>query len=255
VNRLACITLAIASSTAAPAWGDPELPRLITAPTAWLPGASGFVAAAGLDMRGNATFAGDFGLGGIGEVELEVDNDARTCSAPPCGTGSDQQLATTLDLARAAFRIGAPQDAWFAGQPALVLGVRETIDARDSIGELYAVASRELGPVRLHAGIDALTSTIDGARLRPFGGVEYLPPQFRKTTLMADIAWQPIFGEPSRSLEWIGGIGVRYETFSWLTVELDVRAREGESLAGSTVLARLIAHRSPKRCAIRCTEP
>ena len=186
-----------------------------------------------------------------------VTRRSRATSASAASASSSSRVDNDADesLARAAFRIGAPQDAWFAGEPALVLGVRETIDARDSIGELYAVASRELGPVRLHAGADAIASSIAAAQLRPLGGFEYAPPQFRKTTLMADIAWQPSFGSPASSLDRIVGIGVRYETFTWLTVELDVRARASESLSGSTVLARVIIHRGPKRCATRCAEP
>ncbi len=245
------IAIALAASMAA---ADPVEPRLLTAPTAWLPDANGVIAAVGLDMRGQATVAGDFGLGGIGELELGVDSDARECTAASCGTASGDSLANALHLARAAFRIGAPQDAVFAGEPALVLGVRETIGAGHAIGEAYVVASRELGPLRLHAGLDALESSIATTQLYPLAGLEYTPQQFHKTTLMADVAWQPIFGE-TINFERILGVGVRYQTFTWLTVELDYRAREGESLAGSTVLARVIVHWPPKRCARRCGEP
>ena len=246
------IAIVLAASTAA---ADPVEPRLLTAPTAWLPDANGVIASAGLDMRGETSFAGDLGIGGIAELELGVDSDARQCATSPCGTDSGHALATSLHLARAAFRIGAPQDAWFSGEPAVALGVRETIAAGHAIGEAYLVASRELGPIRLHAGLDALESTIAAAQLFPLGGFEYTPPQFANTTLMADIAWQPIFGEMTASYEWIAGIGVRYRRFSWLSVELDYRAREGESLAGSTVLARIVVRWPPKRCARRCAEP
>ena len=247
--KLAAYILLVASTAAA---ADPVEPRLLTAPTAWLPDANGVVASAGLDMRGQTSLSGDFGIGGIGELELDVDSDVRECAAPPCGTSTGQALATPLHLARAAFRVGAPQDAWFDGEPAVALGVRETIAAGHAVGEAYLVASRELGPVRLHAGLDALQSL---HQLFPLGGVEYTPPQFPKTTLMADLAWQPIFNEMTPSYEWIGGVGVRYRTLSWLSVELDYRTREGESLAGSTVLARVIVRWPPKRCAGRCAEP
>ena len=234
---------------------DPVEPRLLTAPTAWLPDANGVIAAVGLDMRGQATIVGDYGLGGIGEVELGVDSDARECTTPPCGTDTaDTALATALHLARAGFRVGAPQDALFSGEPAVVLGVRETIGAGHAIGEAYLVASRELGPLRLHAGIDALESSIATTQLYPLAGLEYTPPQFRKTTLMTDVAWQPVFGD-TINFERIFGVGVRYQTFTWLTVELDYRTREDESLAGSTVLARVIVQWPPKRCAPRCREP
>jgi hypothetical protein len=252
VSYAAYIAILLAASTAA---ADPVEPRLLTAPTAWLPGANGVLASVGIDQRADPSLAGDFGVGGIGELELGVDSDARECATPPCGTSTGQKPATPLHLARAAFRIGAPQDAWFDGQPAVALGVRETIGAGHAIGEAYLVASRELGPFRLHAGLDALESSIAATHLFPLGGFEYTPPQFSKTTLMADLAWQPVFNEMTTSYEWIGGIGVRYRTFSWLSVELDYRAREGESLAGSTLLARVIARWPPKRCAHRCAEP
>jgi hypothetical protein len=39
--------------------------------------------------------------------------------------------------------------------------------------------------------------------------------------------------------EWLAGWGVRYEALSWGAIELDVRHREGEGLAGSTALVRV----------------
>jgi hypothetical protein len=232
------VALMLVTSTAI---ADPIEPRVITAPTAWLAPAGGFVASTGLDMRGEATLDGDYGLGRIGEVELGVDSDARACESAPCGTDDGEALAKPLHLVRAAFRIGSPEGEWL---PAVVFGVRETIDAGDmhAIGEAYAVASRELGPLRVHAGIDLLASSIAAARVFPLGGIEYRPPRFRKTSLIADVAWQPIFGEAIQC-ERIFAIGARYQTFRWLSVELDYRAREDESLAGSTVLARVIVAR------------
>jgi hypothetical protein len=200
------------------------------------------VATAGIDTRGDGSIGADVGIGDLAALELGVDSDAHTEEA-------------ALHLARAAFRIGAHQDAWFSGQPAIVLGVRETIDGGShSIGEAYAVASRSLGPLRAHAGADAIDAGT-ATRIRPLAGLEYTPPQFSKTTLLADLAWQPRFDQETSQLEWIAGLGVRYRAFAWGAIELDYRAREGEGLAGSTVLVRVVGHWPPKVCERQCGSP
>ena len=47
------------------------------------------------------------------------------------------------------------------------------------------------------------------------------------------------------SLGWMLGIGVRYQAFSWASVELAVRARQGEDLGASTVMVRVNAFTRP----------
>ena len=236
--------LAIMAIAARVAAADPAAPRVVTAPTAWLPGAGTLVGSAGLDHRLQPAIAIDAGLGELAAVELGADSDVRTCTiAQGCDT---DHLATPRLLPRAAFRIGAPQDAWFTGQPAVVLGARVTIGDPPAhglaIGEVYVAASRELGPVRLHAGADLLAARdargeAFGPRLRPFGAIELTPPQYPRTTLVGDLAWVPRFdaGAPPTT-EWLAGWGVRYQALSWGAIELDVRHREGEGLAGSTVM-------------------
>ena len=250
MSRAAHIALALAVAAGAAA-ADPIEPRVLTAPTAWLPPANAAVATAGVDTRGDGSIGVDAGLVGLAAVELGVDSDARACGSPPCGTGEGQALAAAIHLVRAAFRIGAHQDAWFAGQPALIFGVRETIGGAHAIGEAYVVASRVVGPLRVHAGATALDAGA-GTSLRPLAGLEYTPPQVPKTTLIGDVAWEPRFDLAATNLEWVAGIGVRYQAFVWGAIELDYRAREGEDLTGSTVLVRVVGHWPPEVCARRC---
>jgi hypothetical protein len=116
--------------------------------------------------------------------------------------------------------------------------------------DAYLVASRDLGVVRLHAGIDAIAAGIgplrSAARLRPLGGLELHPPMYPRSSLLTDVAWQPrLAAERGSTLGWVVGIGVRYQAFSWASVELAVRARQGDDLGASTVLVRLNAARRP----------
>ena len=233
---------------------DPVIGRAFSAPTAWLPPAIGIVASAGLDMR---ELVGDtrvddsvivaYGLGGIAAVELGTDSDIRACvdcSVRPVSTW----------LGRAAFRIGARQDAWFAGMPALVLGVRTTSTSRSPfqdarVVEAYVVASRELGPLRAHlgaavsdashAGPPGSDGVEQGPRLRPLAGLEWTPSQYPKTSLIGDLAWVPRLEETRIEVEWAASWGVRYQAVTWGAIELFVRHREDGALADSTVLMRV----------------
>lgn len=233
-----------AAIAARPAAADPTEPRVLTAPTAWLlpPGAT--AATLGVDHRGDTAAFATAALGGLAEVELDEDADVRGCI--------DCAMApTALRLARAAFRIGARQDAWLPGMPALVLGVRATFAAYEPavaaprVTDAYLVASRDLGVVRLHAGIDALAASIGdlrtAARLRPLGGVELHPPMYPRSSLLGDVAWEPELDAAQPRLGWMLGIGVRYQAFAWASIELAVRARQGDDLGGATVMVRVNA--------------
>jgi hypothetical protein len=136
--------------------------------------------------------------------------------------------------------------------PAIALGVRTAFAARGHdlheprATDAYAVASRDLGVVRLHAGVDALSASVDGhraaARLRPLAGLEVHPPMYPRSSLLADLAWEPtLAAQGPPTLGWLLGIGVRYHAFSWASVELAVRARQAEDLGASTVMVRLNA--------------
>lgn len=240
---LAAVIAVIA--VARPAAADPTGARVLTAPTAWLPDAGTAVAMLGIDHRGDGAAIVGYGLGGLAELELGSDTDVRACT--DCTA-----RPTPVVLGRAAFRIGARQDAWFRGMPAIVLGVRTTFAARGHevheprASDAYLVASRDLGVVRLHAGVDALSASVDGvraaARLRPLAGLEIRPSIYPRSTLLGDLAWEPTLdAKASPKLGWLLGIGVRYQAFDWASVELAVRARKGEDLGSSTVLLRVNA--------------
>jgi hypothetical protein len=235
------IAIAIASLSRAAA-GEPLLDHVVTAPTAWLPRDGVAFGDAALDHRGDGSIAIGYGLGGIASVTLGADTDVRTCSAPPCTT---DHRAQPVAMGRAAFRIGARRDAWFAGQPALLLGVAVTLgQGGPRATEAYLIASRALGGLRLHAGVEAIDGAAPddgrmGAELRPLGGFEWTPPQYPKTTLLADVAWLPRLEPPNPVPEWVLGWAVRYQALTWGSIELAVRHREGEGLAASTVMVRI----------------
>lgn len=235
--KLALLITLVASGTAL---ADPALPRVLTAPTAWLPPEGGVIATAGLDHRGEASIDVGYGLGGLAGVDLGVDTDDRECTIATCSMDS---LASPQYLARAAFRIGARQDQWFAGQPALALIVRETIGNSLRVGEADAVASRVIGLARIHGGVAVLDASDNGDRMgstvRPLAGLELTAPQYPKTTLLGDVAWTPLFQAAAPPTpEYVIGWGVRYQSFTWASIELDVRHRENEGLGASTVMVR-----------------
>jgi hypothetical protein len=238
--------LAIGSRTAV---ADPVTSRVLTTPTAWVPPAGAVIGTAGVDHRGKGGVVLGYGFGGIAMLELGADTDVRTCT--DCS-----ERPTARWLPRAAFRLGAPQDAWFRGMPAVAVGVRNTFGARGfgpfedpRVTEAYVVASRVVGPVRLHAGAEAVTAAFANLELapvvRPIGGFEWTPAQYPKTTLMGDLAWTARLeheADPAHQgpqAEWLAGWGVRYQALTWGSIELAVRHREAEGLAGSTVLVRV----------------
>jgi len=240
------IALVMAGLAAArPAAADPTGARVLTAPTAWLPGAGEVVAMLGIDHRGDGAVIVGIGLGGLAELELGTDSDVRGCRA--CTA-----RPSPIVLGRAAFRIGARQDAWLRGMPAVVLGVRTTFAARElgvdepRASDAYLVASRELGIVRLHAGIDALSARVGGlrtgAQLRPVAGLEVHPPIYPRSSLLGDLAWEPsLDAQHGPTLAWMLGLGVRYQALRWASIELAVRARQSEELGASTVMIRVNA--------------
>lgn len=215
------------------------LDHVLTAPTAWLPEAGTVVGWTGLDHHGDGSIDLGIGLGGLAAVDVGADTDVRAAAQPG---GAPEPIA----LGRAGFRLGARQDAWFVGQPALVLGARATFagDGR-RVSDVYVVASRMLGPVRLHAGADAFDATASsdaphlGATVRPTLGVELTPPQYPRTTLLADVAWLPRFDGAAATVEYAAGGGVRYQALTWGAIELDVRARQGDGLGDARVMVRL----------------
>ncbi|MDB4958555.1 MAG: hypothetical protein JWO36_6124 [Myxococcales bacterium] len=256
MKTLVAIAIALVASRTASA--DPTLPRVVTAPTAWLlPDGSAYGTGA-VNVRpgdGAVDFGSidvGYGLGGIAELDVGADTDARECDAPPCAVNGMDNLPVPQYLARAGFRIGAPQDRLFNGQPALVLGARKTFGHTHEIGEVYFVASRSLGPIRLHAGVAAMDARHGlvrmTAQIRPIAGLEMTPPQYPKTTLMGDISWSPRFVPdqampPGPTPEWAIGWGVRYQALRWGSIELDGRHRgkgnDAEGLGATTLMIRV----------------
>jgi hypothetical protein len=235
---------------------EPSFGRLVTAPTAWMPPAGALVGTAGLDIRsaaedkrldGNLLFG--YALGELAHLELGAESDVRACRE--C---DGDPLPAPRWLGRAAFRIGARQDRWFAGQPALVLGVRTTFAAastatfdRPRVSEAYVVASHEMPGfagyiVRLHGGVTAIDAGHGdlemGPKLRPLGGVELVAPQYPRTTVLADFTYVALL-QPQPRVEWVVGWGVRYQALRWGSIELLVRHREDEGLSASTVMMRV----------------
>jgi hypothetical protein len=243
IAALAAVIAVIAVTR--PVAAEPTGARVLTSPAAWLPRAGEIAAMLGLDHRGDAAATVGYGLGGLAEVELGTERDIRACT--DCTA-----RPRPVWLGRAAFRVGARQGAWFTGMPAIVFGVRTTFAARGHevheprASDAYLVASRELGVVRLHAGIDAISASVSGrraaARLRPLAGLELHPPMYPRSSLLGDLAWQPTLdAQNGPTLGWLLGIGVRYQAFPWASVELAVRARQAEDLGASTVMIRLNA--------------
>lgn len=242
----AVLTVVAAIAVARPAAADPLDARVLTVPTAWLLPADAAAVTLGADRR-EAMAIGRASLGGLAEIELGVDSDVRACAG--CTA-----RPVALWLGRAAFRIGARQDAWFAGMPAVVLAVRTTFAAHGhavhdpEVSHAYAVASRDLGVIRLHAGLDAIAASVDRHRgataLRPLAAVELHPPMYPKSSLLGDLAWEPeLDAAHGPEPRWLLGIGVRYQAFSWASIELAVRGRQGDDLGDSTVMIRVNAVR------------
>ena len=223
---------------------DPASDRVVAAPTAWLPAAGTIVTSVGVDHHAKALAELAYGLGGIAEVEVGADSDVRQCSLASCS----DSLAPEIYLARAQFRVGARQDAWFEGQPALVLGVRATIGSDMRAADAYVVASRRLGPATLHAGIGEIRALDAGMKsapvIRPSFGIEFVPPPYPKSSLIADFEWMPELQLGTPTTEYVFDWGVRYQTFRWGGVELAVRHREAE-LGSPTVMVRFTAVLSP----------
>jgi hypothetical protein len=251
VAKRQVIALGALLAAAAPAAADPIEPRVLTAPTAWLPCAGDTELMLGIDHRGDPAAIAVVGLGELAALELGSDSDVRAIAAPRA-VGETAGPPSPIALGRAAFRIGARQGAWFAGMPAVVLGVRTAFAAAGhavhapSTSEAYLVASRDLGAVRIHAGAAVIAASVDGMRgspaLRPLVGLEIHPAMYPRSSLLGDIAWVPaLAADRPGSPGWLLGVGVRYQVFPWAAIELAVRARQAEELGASTVMIRVDA--------------
>ncbi|MBA3540190.1 MAG: hypothetical protein H0T79_11235, partial [Deltaproteobacteria bacterium] len=175
---------------------------------------------------------------------LGGDTDIRSCH---CDVDATPQ---PVWLGRATFKLGAPEDAWFRGQPALGFGVRTTIlpdrtATHTRVAEAFLVASRALGPVQLHAGASVTDATDErsegatlGKQVRPLGGFQWTPHQYPRTTVMGDVTWVPLLTDTLRR-EWVAGWGVRYQAFTWGSIELGGRNRQAEGIGDTRFFLRM----------------
>jgi hypothetical protein len=249
--RLALLLVLATAVWSRGADADPASTRVITAPTAWLPETGTIVGTAGEDnlgalpdgpIDGNVFIGG--GLGSLAAVEVGLDTDVHGCL--DC-----TQPAKGLVLGRAAFKLGVHQDTWFDGQPALLVGTRITFAAsskndfeRVRVTDIHVVASRVVGPLRLHAGASLIDAGFGGTyhmgmKLRPLAALEWTAPQVPKSTLMADIAYVPRFETDHAVPEWVAGLGVRYQALTWGSIEIGVRTRDSEDVSNATIFVRV----------------
>jgi len=255
------ITLLVVLATSRVSAADPVLSRVLTAPTAWLPPAGTTIGTAGYGRFGDGGMINlGFGLGGLAAIDIGAENDVRGCDA--CGNDRPDPIW----MGRAGFRLGVRQGAWGTGAPALAFGVRTTFTARGHTfgraraAEAHLVASWVLGPTRLHAGVAALDAGFRGdislgPTVRPLAGFEWTPREFPKSSLMADVMWVPRLETDRVELERVVGIGVRYQALTWGSIELGVRNREDDGLAGTTVLVRVNGVWSPRDRTKKATSP
>ncbi len=250
----------MASATAVARAEPPAPPRVINAPTGRLQPSGHLFATGGLFVVPDRTpmLGATLGLGDLAEVELEVTDRAAVCP----GCTSRAQVAESIAMTTAAFKIGLPAGHYAAWQPAVALGLRSPVSARRidfggrtrelRAARMFLAVSQKLGDVWLHAGADvwdAESATPDGAvtlhdqplsrRVRPFAGLEWNPSIYPRTRLLVDGSWAPVFTPAGPQLRWLLGWGVRYQALSWGSIELDVRHREGGGLQDTEVTVRL----------------
>lgn len=226
--KLLAVAIVLVSAAA---FADPgAMDRVITAPTAYLP--SGIEASASVDHRGDSGFRAAIALGDLAAFEVGKDADLRSC-ADPCTTRPE-----VSENGHAQFTMATELYQHLQG----AVGFQTTFDKQSLKAiDLHAVASFGMPHVRVHAGVNAVQARVGNATsdiaVRPLGGLEVSPPQYPKTSLLADFMYVPRL-DPTPGTEWVLDWGVRYQAFSWGQVELAVRHREGEGLGDSTVMAR-----------------
>lgn len=256
LSAAAALVAAPAAASADDTDGLVHGPRVITIPTAWIqPKVAGHLSGdADLRLDSGGMLAAS--MGRLVEIDLAGDDLLQICD--PCA-GRDRDT-TGLQLASVGWKLGVWQDAWFRHQPALALGVRVPIDASapawtdatPRAAEAFVVASRELGPIRAHAGVSAWqTEHVDRAgativtghlfAIRPLAGLEWTPRIYPRTSIATDLQFVPELG-PTRAetgRRWIFAWGIRYRAFPWSAIELAVKHRQGEGLEQAAVMVRL----------------
>ncbi len=221
---ITCAVLSVCAPVAR-AEPPPTPPRLFHVPTAHIQPAGRGHGSAGLNHRGGGLFALTYGLGGLADVDVQVTD----------------RFVTTDDEERphgtALFKLGLAETQLGFWHPAAALGFRKSFASqKNRIAELFIASSTSVGPVNLHAGASYWGGV---ERARPFGGVEWRPGIYPKTTLLGDFSWAPDLDDEKPALRWLGSWGVRYQAFPWGSIELGVRHRERQQLNDATVFVRL----------------
>jgi hypothetical protein len=194
-------------------------PRVVQAPTAWVAGRNSLFASAGVDHHAAPFAALTAGLGGVAELDLTLSDV------------SGELTPTALFKAGAAYR----------GRIGGAIGFRKSL-ARRGTAQAFVVASANLGQLRLHAGVEGWG--VEGPMgehelpgVRPLAGLDWTPPIYPRTTILADLVWAPRADDPR--LEWVGSIGARYAPFAWASIELGFQVREHDLLDRPSIFVRV----------------
>jgi len=219
-----CAIAAVAAFASADAAADthevvhPTAPRVFRIPTAFLQPAGRGHGTAGLDHRGAGYLALTYGLGGLADVELEVDDRFVT----------------------AAFKMGIAQGELSRWLPAAAIAFRKSVAGQDrELAHLQLATSYALGMFELHGGATVWTNP---TAARGFAGLEWHPPIYPRTTLLAEIDYERTDTDadaPAPVPTWRAHWGIRYQALSWGSIELGVRHREAEEIGRSTVMVRV----------------
>ncbi len=230
----------------------PTATRAIHAPTGWLLPSGQLQLGLGVSHRRAPAGQLALGIGGVGELELALDDRLIACVA--CDDG---RAEVDLFARAAAFRVGvasSPRRRWRAGA---VLGLRRTIATRALVAggrgapldaaALHLVAAARWGGLELHGGgelhdarhADARLPRAGARAVRPLVALAWAPPPYPRTTMLVDLSWSPERRAPGPRLGWLLGWGVRYQALSWGAIELVVRQRAEQSLGDATVLVQV----------------
>ena len=203
-----------------------EPPRLFLGATPALQPERAAFATAGLSHRGDLFVAGTVGFAGLADLSLEW---------------TDVGLGPT---GAAVFK------ARLWGRSAL--GLRKTTPGPAVAAEVFLVGAIRLGPLDLVGGGQLWDARSDAAaplharpwrdRVRPSAGLAWHPPQFPRTTVLADLVFRPRREGERVELAGTASWGIRYQALSWGSIELGVHMHEGHGLGGSTVFVRVNAH-------------
>jgi hypothetical protein len=233
---------------ATPAAADPEAARpvIVAAPSGHLVPARAVSVSASLDSAGRPSSDVRVGLGGVAEFGIgTADAIGRIDRRRAFGAASTEPIDEAWRYVTATFRMGVAEDRLFRGQPAVALGFRKSFerdrdDIRSRLADLHLVASRGLGPVTLHAGVDFWDASLQrgteepstfhdqpvGEQVRPIGGVEVRP--LPRSRVLADLSWRPELRPGAFRLAPVLSGAVRYDLSDAISVDAGVHLAADE---------------------------